>query len=107
MPDLASALARLAAWAEPRLRANPELLAVVADIARVVASWDEPIPVAVAVPEPELAPPAEPVVVSPLPPPPVPISELPPLRFHLDPPLPTPAPTYPEERELALVSPPV
>ncbi|HYH65504.1 MAG TPA: hypothetical protein VD866_12480 [Urbifossiella sp.] len=111
MTELTSALARLAAWAEPRLRAEPELAAAVAAVARAVAEWADPIPVAVAVgiAEAEPVPPAEPVVVAPPSPPPIPISELPPLRFHLDPPPPTPAavPAFHEERELALVPPQV
>lgn len=107
MTELTTALARLAAWAEPRLRADPELAAAVADVARAVAAWAEPIPVAITVPEP--VPPAEPVVVVPPPPPPIPISELPPIRFHLDPPHPIhpPVPSSHDDRELALVPPPV
>lgn len=115
MPDdFTSALARLAAWAEPRLRADPELLAIVASVARVVVSWDEgaPAPPQVVLPPPApvepLFVPATPPPPPPPSPPPIPISQLPPLRFHLDaPPAAAPA-VYTnthDDRELALVPP--
>ncbi len=110
--DLTSALAklaawaepRLAAWAEPRLRADPELSAAVAALARTVAAWAEggAVPVAVAAPLPAV----DPVVAAPPAVPSIPISQLPPLRFHLDPPPPlAPSPAAHDERELALVPP--
>lgn len=101
MDDLTAALARLAAWAEPRLRADAELAAAVAAVARAVAGWAEPTPVVAPV---VVAPP-----VVPAPPPVVPIADLPPLRFHLDAPHPTPAPIGPQhdDRDLALVPPPL
>ncbi|MBN9521602.1 hypothetical protein J0H58_24305 [bacterium] len=99
--DLTAALARLAAWAEPRLRADPDLAAAVAAVARAVAAWADGVPAPAEAPPPVAAPPVPP------PPPPVPISQLPPIRFHLDPPPPTPIPVHHDDRELALVPAPL
>ncbi|HEX4609448.1 MAG TPA: hypothetical protein VH092_14720 [Urbifossiella sp.] len=95
--DLTAALSRLADWAEPRLRADPELSAAVAAVARAVAAWAERLPAATKAP-PAPAEPVAPAATA------VPLAQLPPLRFHLDPP-PTPAPTSHDDRELALVPP--
>jgi hypothetical protein len=104
--DLTTALARLAAWVEPRLRADPELSAAVAAVARAIASWAEGAP-----PADDHAPtpivPADPAPASPAAPP-VPhvsIAQLPPLRFHLDTPPPAATPIAHDDRELALVPP--
>ncbi|MBX9623979.1 MAG: hypothetical protein K2X82_09240 [Gemmataceae bacterium] len=106
--DLTRALARLSGYLEPRLRADPELRAVVAGLARAVADWAadlgpalaDPIAPAAAAPPPPAAP-----VALPPPPPVVPISQLPPLRIGYTPPpaFPTPPPDTTTDRELDLV----
>lgn len=103
--DLTAALTRLAAWLGPRLRADPELAAAVAAVARAVADFADPAAPPAAAPPAAVPPPPTP------PPGPapdhVPLAQLPPLRIQAHPPAAAPAPYSPDDRELTLVSPAV
>lgn len=110
--DLARTLARLADWLEPRLRADPELRAVVGGVARWVetlggraedaqpaAAEPPPPPPAVIPPPAPFPPPAPPPAAFPA----VPIAQLPPLHIHAVYPPPAAHPFPDAERELALL----
>lgn len=102
--DLSQALSRLVLWAEPRLRADPELRAAVGGLARAVADWADAPPAAGPATPPTTPPPLPRVVPAPPPlPPAVPLSQLPPLRIGIAPQPVTPAPLTDLDRELELV----
>jgi hypothetical protein len=98
--DLTQALARLAAWLEPRLRADAQLRDAVAGLAQAVAAWAgslgpaEPAPQAVAPTPPAPAADARP---------PLPAGSLAQLRIEPITPPPTPAPLGDGDRDLDLL----
>ena len=106
--DLNHTLANFARWLEPRLRADPDLRAVVIGLARWVATLDQPSSGEAPATVPAIAPPVS-VLASPEPrtaptlPPPVPISQLPPLRIEAISPPAAPALLPDGERELDLL----
>lgn len=109
--DLTKALNRLARWAEPRLKADADLRAAVAGLARAVADWaadltpsETATPPDTPPPLPRVAhPPPPPPRVAPPPPLPPPMSQLPPLRIGVVTPPVTPTPLTDFDRELELV----